>query len=59
MYAVRPIDTLTLGELSMRGFSSPRMVADGSRNDEGDSVDPADGRKSDGANPETKKELDE
>ena len=31
MYAVRPMDTLTLGELSMRGSSSPRMVAGGKR----------------------------
>ena len=59
MYAVRPMDTLTLGELSMRGSSSPRMVADGNRKDEGDSVDPPEGRSSDGAKPATKKQLDQ
>ena len=55
MYAVRPMDTLTLGELSISGSSSPRMVAEGRRKDEGDSVDPPEGRKSEGANPESGK----
>ena len=59
MYAVRPMDTLTLGELSMRGSSSPRMVDDGRRKDEGDSVDPSDGRNRDGANPETRNQCNE
>ena len=59
MYAVRPMDTLTLGELSMRGSPSPRMVADGNRKDEGARVDASDGSSSEGANPETGKLRDE
>ena len=59
MYAVRPMDTLTLGELSMRGSSSPRMVADDNRKDGGARVDASDGSSSEGANPETGRQRDE
>ena len=59
MYAVRPMDTLTLGELSMRGSSSPRMVAEGNRKDGGARVDASDGSSSEGANPETGRQRDE
>ena len=59
MYAVRPMDTLTLGELSMRGSSSPRMVAEGNRKDGGARVDASDGSNSEGANPKTGRQCGE